>query len=92
MFYRLRDDLFHETAEEFEANHEYDLAKKHYAKLEQQGLVVSRDTLQRSMNMTTCCLYLILTFAFRLEEKLKLTMAASFVVIAVGTYVLVKCK
>jgi len=42
---QLQDDPFRETAEEFEANHEYDLAKKHYARLEQQGLVVSRDEL-----------------------------------------------
>ena len=45
MFYRLQDDPFRETAEEFEANREYDLAKKHYARLEQQGLVVTRDNL-----------------------------------------------
>ena len=42
--------------------------------------------------MTTSSSYLILTFAFRLEDRLqnlKPTMAAGFVVMAVGTYIAV---
>ena len=74
MFYRLQDDPFHETAEEFKANCEYDLAKKHYAKLEQQGLVVLRDTLQRSINMTTFCPYIILTLHLGLNSQWQLVL------------------
>jgi hypothetical protein len=44
----IQDDPFCETAGEFKANRKYDLANKHYARSEQQGLVVSRDSLRRA--------------------------------------------
>lgn len=44
---QLQDDPFCEMAEEFESKRECDLAKKHYDKLDRQGVVVSRDRFER---------------------------------------------
>ena len=43
MFYRLQNEPFRDITEKFEANCEYNLVKKQYAKLEQQDLGVSKN-------------------------------------------------
>jgi hypothetical protein len=43
--HRVQNHDFSKEAEAFEANRERELAERHYAKLEKQGFVVSKDTL-----------------------------------------------